>query len=86
MIRDPGSEFVTKRSGLSDVAGEVCMFGALSLSSSPDPAANPSTHAASDISNGPLHTPFQTRMQRSHPFPRPTGTFKTHTANCPAAV
>jgi hypothetical protein len=38
------------------------------LSSSPDPAANPSTHAASDISNAPLHSPFQTRTQRSHPF------------------
>jgi hypothetical protein len=80
MIRPTGSEFATNRSGLSGAAGEVRMFRMLNCPVSPIRAANPSTHAGSNISNGPSTaipenpckdlTPTQDKLDHSKPIGR----------------
>ncbi len=56
------------------------------LSNSPDSAADPSTHAGSDISNGPLHSQSDTHARISPPYPRQAAAFKTHRPTCSGAV
>ena len=70
MIRPTGSEFATNRSGLSGAAGEVRMFRMLNCPVSPIRAANPSTHAGSNISKRPLPQPFQKTNVRISPLPK----------------